>query len=346
MILAVPQAPFATRPHHRHLSSTPEDAWLRFDRNVSRDLVHRKALAEVLIADTVQVADDEFLLGTQLPRAHTLWSDRVYPYHDPLITIEVCRQACLAVPQRYYDVGPDWQFVSKLINFRVVNLDAFTDNEVSPPEGILRARFSNRRERKGILCGITVQAELTIEGTSAATVSGDLMFFPKITYERLRAQQRQHKALDKQPQATTRPVDPATIGRAFHRNVTIGESDFPGSVAGDCRYVAVVDRRNPYFFDHPLDHIPGALVLEIYRQAAIATVTGDTAAMPAAAVITRCDVQLADFAELESPLECSAKVIGEPEDEPVQIALALHQLERQIGDAHVELDFVSIADRL
>src|SRR5271154_4854650 len=78
--------------NRRRISSTPENSWLRFDRNVSRELVHRTALAEVLITDTVQVADDEFLLGTQLPRAHILWSDRRYRYHDPLITVEVCRQ--------------------------------------------------------------------------------------------------------------------------------------------------------------------------------------------------------------------------------------------------------------
>jgi A-factor biosynthesis hotdog domain len=345
MILVVPQAPSATRLHHRQLSSTPENAWLRFDRNVSRDLVHRTALAEVLIADTVQVADDEFLVGTQLPRAHTLWSDRVYPYHDPLITVEVCRQACLAVPQRYYEVGPDWQFVSKQIDFRVVNLAAFTDDENSPPEGILRARFSNRRERHGLLCGITVESELTIDGTSAATVCGDLMFFPKTTYERLRSYQRKYKALDQQPRSIPRPNDPASVGRSFHRNVTIGESATAGSAVGECRYVAIVDQRHPCFFDHPLDHVPGALVMEIYRQAAIATATGNGSSPPAAAVITRCDVQLSDFAELEAPVECSATVLDPLEDKPVQIDLALHQLESQIGGAHVELGFVSIDDR-
>jgi hypothetical protein len=343
MIVVVPQAPSATRPQHRHPSSTPENAWLRFDRNVSRELVHRKALPEVLIADTVQVADNEFLLGAQLPRAHTLWSDRVYPYYDPLITIEVCRQACLAVPQRYFDVGPDWQFISKRIDFCVVNLDAFSDDEASPPEGILRARFSNRRERHGMLCGISVQSELTIDGISAATVTGDLMFFPRVTYERLRAQQRKHKALDTGPLNTPRPIDPASVGRTFPRNVTISESKTSPAVE-ESRFVAIVDQRHPTFFDHPLDHVPGALLVEIYRQAAIAVATGDTAATPAAAVITRCDVQLSDFAELGAPVECSARVTDRSEDKPVQIALALHQLESQIGDAYVELGFVSIAD--
>lgn len=341
----VPNASSEARLYDRELSSTPENAWLRFDRNVSRDLVHRTALAEVLVADTVQVADDEFIIGTQLPRAHTLWSDRQHSHHDPLITVEICRQACLAIPQRYYDVGPDWQFVSKHIDFAVVNLDAFADNEISPPEGILRARFSNKREHHGVLCGLTVGSELTIDGTSASTVDGDLMFFPQAAYEKLRSEQRRCKPLESMPIGkAARPLDPAHIGRVLHRNVTIGESAIPGTAAGECRYTVIVDQTHPAFFDHPIDHVPGALVIEIYRQAAIAAATGG-AATPASAVVTRCEVQLSDFAEFEAPVECTATVMGQPVDGRVQIDLGLHQLDTKIGDAHVELDFVSVAHR-
>jgi hypothetical protein len=346
MLSIVPNVPSATKHSQRQLSSRAENAWLRFDRNVSRELVYRRALAEVLIADTVQVAEDEFLLGTQLPRAHTLWSDRHYPFHDPLITIEVCRQACIAIPQRYYDVGPDWQFVSKQIELRVVNLEAFTDDETSPPEGILRARFSNKRIRHGRLRELTVSSELTIDGTSAATVSGDLMFFPRVTYQRLRTQIRKKKPFDdSRERSSARPVDPARVGRIFGRNVTIGERVLGRAPGRDCRYTAIVDRTHPCFFDHPLDHLPGALVIEVYRQAAIAAAASDGVGEPADAVVTRCAVQLSDFAELEAPIECLAKVIGTTPDGRVQIALTLHQLDDEIGDAHVELDFVPFAGR-
>ena len=53
-------------------------------------------------------------------------------------------------------------------------------------------------------------------------------------------------------------------------------------------------------------------------------------------------MQLSDFAELEAPVECTARVTGEPEDGRVGIALAMHQLDSPIGDARVELDFVSL----
>ena len=173
-------------------------------------------------------------------------------HHDPLLTVELCRQACLAIPQRYYDVGPDWQFVSKRIDFAVVNLAAFADNEHSPPEGILRARFSNRREHHGVLCGLTVGSELTIDGTSASTVDGDLMFFPKTAYEELRSEQRASKALEgARLPMITRPVDPARVGRLLHRNVTIGESAVAATTAGECRYTVIVAQRHPVFLTIP-----------------------------------------------------------------------------------------------
>jgi A-factor biosynthesis hotdog domain len=340
--LVVPNAQSAIKPDQRsQLPSTPETAWLRFDRNVARELVHRRALAEVLIADTVQVAEDEFLLGTQLPRAHTLWSDRRYPYHDPLITVEICRQACIATLQRYYHVGPDWQLISKQIDLRVFNLDAYTDREDAPPEAILRARISNKQLRRGVLHEITIDSELSIDGVPGGTVTADVVVLPRKTFDRLRAQQLRHKLLDDSPPARVQPLDSADVGRIFDQNVAIGECDpSERSAPGECRYRAIVNQMHPCFFDHPLDHVPGALVMEIYRQAAIATATRANAGTASTAIVTRCDVQFSDFAELQAGVECSASAIDEPQDERVQIASTLHQLDKQIGEGRIELRFL------
>jgi A-factor biosynthesis hotdog domain len=167
-----------------------------------------------------------------------------------------------------------------------------------------------------------------------------MMFYAKNTYTKLRSYQRKDKQLgDAQPHTIPPRVDPDRVGRVFDRNVTIGESAIAGS-AGEHRYVGIVDQKHPCFFDHPGDHVPGALLIEIYRQAAIATATGGGEATPAAAVVTHFDVQLSDFAELEAPVECSATITDEPADGGVAITIAMHQFDSQIGDAHVELSFV------
>jgi A-factor biosynthesis hotdog domain len=330
----------------RQPSSLLEGPWLRFDRNLSRELVHRRGLAEVLLADMVEVADDEFLLGTQLPRSHSFWSDRPRAYHDPLIGIEIARQACIAIPQRYYGVQPGWQFVSKDIEVRVVDLDAFTDDGSSPPEGVLRVRCADKRERHGTLSRMTVECELTIDETAAATLAGDLMCLPRGAYEGLRSQQRRSRPRDVPSsrggsRGNVHAIDPARVGRALARNVVIGDSALAPSRAGERRYALIVDQSHPCFFDHPLDHLPGALLVEAYRQAAIATATGRGKASPAAAVTTACQVRLSDFAELDAPAECCARITDRMVDGRVRIGLDLHQFDAQIGEAHVEISFPS-----
>jgi A-factor biosynthesis hotdog domain len=342
----VPSAQSLVKRHRDQPPPTLASPRLWFDRTVSRDLVHRRAVAEVLITDTVQVGEDEFLLGAQLPRAHSLWSDRRSSYHDPLITIEICRQACLALPHRYYGVPQDWHFVSRRIDLRAASLDAYRDNETSPPEVILRARYANKRERHGVLTGMTIESDLTIDGAPAGTVDGDLIFFPPTDYQEMRSRQRADRPLARaRPRIIALPVDPARVGRVVERNVVIEDRSAAEGATDECRYRVMVDQSNPFFFDHPQDHIPGPLILEAYRQAAIATATRDCGRSPAAALVTDLRVRLAGFAELDAPLECAAMVSDEPEEGHVQISSTLHQFDSEIGDAQVELSFVSLTDR-
>jgi hypothetical protein len=322
------------------------DAWLRWDRVISRDFVHRRALAEVWVADTAQVGVDEFLVATQLPRAHTLWSDRGTVYHDPLFTIEIGRQACLALSHLYYRVPLDWQFISRTINLRVLELAAYVDDQASPPEAVLRVRFTGKWERDELLRGMSMEGELVIGGLQAASIHGDLAFFPREEYEQLRRHVRERKPLaGARRRIVPHPLDPRRVGRLLEANVAIESGRAPQATAGESRFVAVIDERNPCHFDHPQDHVPGAMLMEIYRQSAIATATdGDIDAAPGA-VFTGCAVELSEFAELDAPVECSAVVIERSGDGRAQIALQLHQFDTQIGAARVELTFVPARDR-
>jgi hypothetical protein len=323
------------------------DTTLRYEQAIPRELVHRRALAEVLIADTVQVGPDEFLLATQLPRAHSLWSDRRNLHHDPLISIEIARQAGLALPHLYYKVPLGWQFISRTINMRVVDLAAFADDQSSPPQGELRTHFTRKWERDGELRGMAMEAELSIGGMPAASLHGDLAFFPREEYEQLREHVRARKPLGSERlRIVPHPVDPARVGRRLEANVAIEERIAAGLAPDESRFRAIIDQRHPCHFDHPQDHIPGAMLMEIYRQAAVATATRDDPQAASGAVLTGCSVELSDFAELDSPVECSAVVIERAEDGRTQLGLQLHQLDTQIGAARVELSFAGPREQL
>jgi len=333
------------KPYQRQRSQQRVGARLRFDRCVPRDLVHRRALAEVLITDTAEVAEDEFLLGTQLPRAHSLWSDRRSPYHDPLITVEIARQACLALPQRYYSVPQGWHFISQRIDFTVASLESYADGNESPPEGILRARFSNKRKRDGMLTGLSLESEMTIDGELAASISGDLMFLPPVTYNEMRAAKRSRRPSGGvMPRIVPRTLAPALVGRFLESNVVLEDRASSDTPTGERRFTVVVDHNHPYFFDHGQDHVPGQLLVEAYRQAAVATASRERALAPAAAVLTGCQVAFADFAELDSPIECSAMLSDQLGERSFRVTLALHQLETVIGEARVDLSFLGAID--
>ena len=74
---------------------------LSFEQTVPRSLVHRVALAEVYVADSLQSGDEEFVLAIQIPRAHCVWFDRRVAYHDPLSMAEAARQGVYVVVHRH-----------------------------------------------------------------------------------------------------------------------------------------------------------------------------------------------------------------------------------------------------
>lgn len=57
------------------------------------------------------------------------------------------------------------------------------------------------------------------------------------------------------------PVSAASVGHTSAWNVVLGARDTEG------RWPLRVDISNPILFDHPLDHVPGTLLIEAVRQA-------------------------------------------------------------------------------
>ena len=80
---------------------TPE---LEVRCTVPRELVHKAAMHEVLLADSRQVDDYECVCVGQLPRAHSFHNDSTRGYHDPLTVLEAVRQAGVLFAHRHLGV--------------------------------------------------------------------------------------------------------------------------------------------------------------------------------------------------------------------------------------------------
>ena len=74
------------------------------DHTIDRPLVHRNAIAEVLLTDVRQLSAIEFAVAAQWPRSHRVYRPDRDGRHDPMLTLETIRQAGLALSHFGYGV--------------------------------------------------------------------------------------------------------------------------------------------------------------------------------------------------------------------------------------------------
>jgi hypothetical protein len=314
------------------------DTELSYDRTVPRAYVHVKALSEVFLTDSAQVGPDAFVLAAQLPRAHTLWSDRRLAHHDPVVTVEIGRQAAFLIAHQYCGVPVGTKVYLEYLNFEVKDLQAYQDDGLAPPEGVVHARLSDKVERDGFLAALEFHGELVIGKRTAMAVGGRFHMMPRQEYGVLRAQGRARKALGQNgPRPAARPVPAVSVGRHDERNVVLEEVLVSASIHEKSRYALIVDESHPAYFDHPHDHVTGSLILEFYRQAAIATAYRTRAIPAPVATVTGCRVRFHEFAELDAPAECTAWVSDVSATGAVTLHLVLHQLGADIAEAQLDL---------
>ncbi|MEV0248881.1 AfsA-related hotdog domain-containing protein [Nocardia sp. NPDC050712] len=304
-------------------------AGLAFEQLAPRALAHRRALAEVYVADTAPAGDGGYLAAIQLPRAHSLWFDRLVRYHDPLCAVEAIRQSLLVIGQRHLEVPADAPASLQQLSIEVEDLDAFRDNEREPLEGLVRLRSDEDAAGPGYYRNLSFEATLTIGAARAMTVRGSGITFPRDAYEEFRGLQRAQRPATA-PLPPARPLDPALVGRRDPRNVVLadGRDDIP---------LVIVDQAHPTFFDHPYDHVPGPLLLEAFRQAAVhAATTAGALATPVAAPMA-ISAEFTGFAELDAELTYWAEFESTADPDDIAVTVCLHQHGTRIGCARVEL---------
>ncbi len=306
---------------------------LAFDQTVPRGIAHRRAVGEVFVTDSAQVAEDEFVLAVQIPRAHSLWADRTVPYHDPLATGEAGRQASFVVLHRHLGVPLDLPFSMQRYELTVANLDAYRDNERSPMQGILHYRLRDKEFRGRELGSLRFEGELMIDGVRAMRIGGNVVFLSRDDYQALRAFRRSRKPVEpgRVPEQV-KPIGASAVGRVDQRNVVIGTATTSGD---SVRYPLVIDQRHPSFFDHSYEHVPGPLCVEGFRQAAIVAAYQRGLIESPVVALTGCEISFADFGEFEGPLYYTADAAAVGEGASVQAVL--HQFGKQIATGHLQL---------
>ncbi|WP_328513655.1 gamma-butyrolactone biosynthesis enzyme [Streptomyces mirabilis] len=263
----------------------------RLTTTVPREYVHRAAVSEVLLTGWEAAAEpagpdpDEFAVSAQWPRSHSFFTQSG-GYQDPMLLIESVRQIGSLLAHAEFGVPFGHQFLMWDMFFSTSPELLVAD--AVPTEVELRTVCRDIVRRGRVLGGMRYDVTVLRDGRALATAGAAFSCTSPAVHRRLRAGR---------PTTSDRVVppaiDPAAVGHSDDRHVLLAE---PGSASGSGdRWELRVDTAHPTFFDHPVDHIPGMVLLEAARQAALVS-TG----MPDA-LLLGLKSNFARYAEFDAP---------------------------------------------
>ncbi|MER7050405.1 ScbA/BarX family gamma-butyrolactone biosynthesis protein [Streptomyces jumonjinensis] len=277
---------------------------LSYDSTVPRSLVHRLAVAEVFVTDSVQSGEDSFVVAAQLPRGHVIGEGALY---DFTLLLEVVRQAGVLAAHRHLGVPLASAFILRDLSLRTTGFEPLRIGS-RPADVVLSLDARPRRNRAGRVQGFSFTGEIQVDGEPAMLGQGGLLILSKAAYRVLRSKRLvpDHPGF-LLPRFTA--ADPSAVGRRNARNVFITD---PVSESDHSEFFAqlVVDTSHPHMFDHPLDHVPGHLQMEAARQLAVASVARLHGLDPYTLAVASIVTSFTDYTELDRITRLRATVDG------------------------------------
>lgn len=234
---------------------------LSFEQAVPRRFVHRQAVSEVYLTDSApDGAGDRFLVAAQWPRQHTFYRSCAGRY-DTMLLAETLRQCAIYLAHRHYAVPLGRKFTMQRMHVEV-DLDRMLPGP-GAAEVTLDARFQVRERRHGRVSVFAVTVDFHIDGVvvgNAETVAGILTLDE---YEHARWRGDRAPVVGQVPLLP--PISPTAVCVQDSRAVVLAPHP---SGSGHGRWLLRTDLTHPVLFDHPCDHVPGAVLLEAARQSA------------------------------------------------------------------------------
>ncbi|MUT91376.1 ScbA/BarX family gamma-butyrolactone biosynthesis protein [Streptomyces sp. Z38] len=255
---------------------------------VPREFVHRAGVAEVMLTGWERADERRFAVSAQWPRGHIFFTS-VNGCHDPLIAAETLRQIGSLLAHAEYGVPLGHHFLMWDLSLTVRPEHLLVGG--APASLDIDVVCEDVRMRRESLAGLRYTTVMRRAGQVVATGGASFTCMTSKVYQRLRADRLDGAG----PQlALTAPTAPQNVGRVSPTDVVLTPVGRPD------RWQLRVDTRHPVLFEHPVDHIPGMMLLEAARQAAVAAVDED--AMPLS--ITG---EFSRYAELDTPCVIEAR---------------------------------------
>ncbi|MFE2427600.1 ScbA/BarX family gamma-butyrolactone biosynthesis protein [Streptomyces sp. NPDC059373] len=260
-----------------------------FLQTVPRTLVHRAAVSEVLLTGIRDDGQDSFRVGAQWPRGHSYYRAVAQRWHDPVLLGESIRQAVLLVSHEGLHIPLGHCFFSHTTSY-AADADGILLAD-RPAEVLMTARIRDIKRRGRLVGGFDVDVECHRDGQRIGRGHMSLTCVPAATYRRLRGDRVDARA----ERSAAPPVAPETVGRRYETDVVLG------TTAVERVWTLRADPGHPVLFDHPVDHVPGMVVMEGARQAALATLGSPDG------LAVECAITYGKFIEFATPCLVSAE---------------------------------------
>ncbi|MET9887088.1 ScbA/BarX family gamma-butyrolactone biosynthesis protein [Streptomyces sp. NPDC006430] len=236
-----------------------------------KEFVHRAAVAEVMLTNWERKDDTRFRVAAQWPRSHSFFTP-IDGHYDPLMAAETIRQVGYLLAHAEFGVPFGHQFL--LWDIELAVHPEHLEVRQTPASLDMEVTCTRiKRRGSGDLVGLRYEVAVLRDGHLAATGGVSFTCTNSAAYQRVRGEHALNG--DQQPLPLTAPAAPQSVGRTSPVDVVLSP------VAEPNRWRLRVDTRHPVLFDHPVDHVPGMLLIEAARQAA-AGALGATSLLPLA----------------------------------------------------------------
>ncbi|MDP9904603.1 ScbA/BarX family gamma-butyrolactone biosynthesis protein [Arthrobacter bambusae] len=238
------------------VGATPEDnerVSSDFSSPVDRKLVHRRSVSEVFLTGIEPAGDNSYKLSAQWPRWHVFYGSLSRGF-DSALVVETLRQLTVLIAHTQLDVPLGMRF---LMSEMFVSMAPNAVRDTSrPAEVTIQVRVSDVRQSRSAVTYFQTTATFLVDGIRIAGGRAGARIVDPVVYDRFRSGRETTVETSR-----VAPVSPAMVGHGSAWNVVLGRN------TGKSRWPLRVDVSNPVLFDHPLDHVPGVVLIEAVRQA-------------------------------------------------------------------------------